>query len=608
MGKVTIVSGGEDGLYTATPNFDITAATNELEKLNDRLTKLQIDIRPSAILKQSSARAALDSAIAATNAAIVDYQGEPSSDNEKALKAATAAEIAARTAHSIAVGELNRTDIEIASVNARINQIHALTADANNPVQVWCADVTENLTGEVAAIEINSDQRDGILIRPGHEDGSADYTPARDGIVTLPVAMSPSSTFFNWALKPCIQRTRPVYRSATIISIDDASNTCSIQLHESQSMAAEHVLNDTPVMSGVPISYMTCNAAAFNIGDEVVVEFSNYDETQPTVIGFVSNPKRCHIIVGESRSLGIDSQTNPVKWVRPNNPEFIGVEGAWQGVAVAISRDRKSVAGNVNYVPVSGDPLSHLTYPFVWTEAQGIVVFEFPYSTEVYDISSDGSVLVGQTVVPDGEFVRHLPCRITSGSIELLEPPGDGEGEALAVSDDGNAVMGLFNIASPTVNQTHVYWPSGGGVVVLPLNATDISGDGLTIVGSYFGSACKWTLSGGLQLLGIDGVAMAISANGSAIAIQSTSGFKVWSEATGFVDVELPESYESYILYDGLITGISADGKAICGNITYAEPDLSSGINRGFYWTRSTGVILLEPEPGYLSSLAHDIV
>ena len=52
-------------------------------------------------------------------------------------------------------------------------------------------------------------------------------------------------------------------------------------------------VNQSTTMANVPIVYMTCNAAAFAVGDRVIVEFQANDWTQPRVIGFVDYPKAC---------------------------------------------------------------------------------------------------------------------------------------------------------------------------------------------------------------------------------------------------------------------------------------------------------------------------
>lgn len=47
------------------------------------------------------------------------------------------------------------------------------------------------------------------------------------------------------------------------------------------------------ILKDVPIEYMSCNAAAFQDGDEVIVEFENQDWKQPKVIGFRDEPIDC---------------------------------------------------------------------------------------------------------------------------------------------------------------------------------------------------------------------------------------------------------------------------------------------------------------------------
>ena len=51
--------------------------------------------------------------------------------------------------------------------------------------------------------------------------------------------------------------------------------------------------NDSVEILTVPIEYMDCGAAAFGVGSEVVVEFTDQDFEQPKVIGFASNPAGC---------------------------------------------------------------------------------------------------------------------------------------------------------------------------------------------------------------------------------------------------------------------------------------------------------------------------
>lgn len=56
-------------------------------------------------------------------------------------------------------------------------------------------------------------------------------------------------------------------------------------------------------LADVPVEYMECNAEAFADGDEVVVEFTDRDFSQPKVIGFKDNPAscagKCFVVAGQ---------------------------------------------------------------------------------------------------------------------------------------------------------------------------------------------------------------------------------------------------------------------------------------------------------------------
>jgi len=41
---------------------------------------------------------------------------------------------------------------------------------------------------------------------------------------------------------------------------------------------------------------MECNGAAFEVGDEIVIEFQGREWSSPRVIGFRENPKPCCIV------------------------------------------------------------------------------------------------------------------------------------------------------------------------------------------------------------------------------------------------------------------------------------------------------------------------
>jgi hypothetical protein len=156
-------------------------------------------------------------------------------------------------------------------------------------VAAWCADLTEDLSGEVGTIEIPG-ERESVNIQPGY-DGNAAYNAARDGQLQPAIAGTPESAFYNLALLPGWQKWKPTYRFGTVTAID--GDICDVSLEAATSSQQNMNINQSVTLSNVPIEYMTCNGAAFSEGDGVIVEFEGQDWNSPKVIGFKDNPKPC---------------------------------------------------------------------------------------------------------------------------------------------------------------------------------------------------------------------------------------------------------------------------------------------------------------------------
>ena len=197
-------------------------------------------------------------------------------------------------------------------------------------VNAWCCDYTEDMAvgAEVATIEIPSERDLGVRVRPAHESRET-YSAARDGKLQPSWASSPEATYWNWALHPGNARWNPNYRLGEIFFIDPLTDKCTVQLdpqrNNEKSRARDgntlDVINpvkyqidpdtgeQTQILPGnnvqvsdgvttltdVMIEYMECNAAVFEVGDKVMVEFQNRDWKQPKVIGFADNPKPCSV-------------------------------------------------------------------------------------------------------------------------------------------------------------------------------------------------------------------------------------------------------------------------------------------------------------------------
>jgi len=244
MGKAAIISEAGGGLYTIEVKHDTAVADAQLAKL--------------------------ESILAAIDAKIAEASGKPKPDQSV-----------------IGALKLRKTAIE-----KRIDRVKE-AARADFQTQAWCADLTEELTGEVGTIEPGAEMKNGINIRPGFDD-DATFVRTRDGQATPFLTMGVADAMRNFALMPAIQRWRPTYRYATISNIDTDADTCRVTLEPLFSSIQDLDINHQAAFDDVPVEYMSCNAAAFDNGDAVIVRFDPYDVSgQPKVIGFKSNPKPC---------------------------------------------------------------------------------------------------------------------------------------------------------------------------------------------------------------------------------------------------------------------------------------------------------------------------
>lgn len=156
----------------------------------------------------------------------------------------------------------------------------------------YCADATEDLTGEVGTIEINGNADGVINIQPGYGD-SARYSASRDGVTQHIMAMTPEQAFYNMAMEPGWQRWRPLHMTGLITAIAPDNKSCHVTLEVATSRFQGLPLNQSFTLTSIPFQYMDCDGDAFIVGDRVIVRFMNQDPTQGTVVGFAESPRPC---------------------------------------------------------------------------------------------------------------------------------------------------------------------------------------------------------------------------------------------------------------------------------------------------------------------------
>ena len=260
-------------------------------------------------------------------------------------------------------------------------------------------------------------------------------------------------------------------------------------------------------------------------------------------------------------------------------------------------------------------PSGNVFQPFRWTAGEGIAALPgMPDGSHAYDLSADGSVVVG--VVYPGVALRWTA---ETGAVDLGDPDGYTSSLATAVSGDGLTVAGM----SGGDAEEGWRWTAEGGFEGVGnlrgegfhSGATGISADGTTLVGfsnvaAPDGStddteAFRWTAGGGMTGLGdLPGgwyfsIASNASGDGSVIVGWSRSerGMEafIWDEIHGMRalrDVLLDDyGIDTTAWQDTYATGVSADGTVVVGYGDNPNGDVEA-------W------VAVIPEPGALLFLA----
>lgn len=289
MGKARIIESLGEGQYV----IEIVEARERAELAKKdaeaRAQKLQADI--SALDGRiASAQAAVSRAASAQDAAINQYRQEMTEQGASSVNIdsiALALLNAARQRDNLKAEKRTKA-LRAAADNALIARINALPP--LRQMQAWCADYTDDLTGEVATAEVPG-EIGSVIIKPGFENANQ-WSANEDGAIQPALASTPAGTFYNLAMMPGWQKWRPTFRTAVITGLD--GDTCSISLDAATSSQHGLSVNAQSSYSGVPILYMECDGGAFEVGDKVLVALvGNVD--RPTVVGFEREPRVCNL-------------------------------------------------------------------------------------------------------------------------------------------------------------------------------------------------------------------------------------------------------------------------------------------------------------------------
>lgn len=238
---------------------------------------------------------------------------------EKAANLAKIANLEAQISAETDNQKLNILKLQKLSVEKRNEALDAIPE--SETITAWCADLTEDLTGEVGLIEVPGEPQ-AFNIQPGYE-GNAAYDPSRDGQLTPTLAMDPAAALYNLAMLPAWQKWKPTYRYGTITAI--TGDTADVILDAATSTQQGLSVNQASTLTNVPIEYMYCNGTAFEVGDEVLVKFAGQDWSNPVVVGFIEGPKSCGWIEGWQNS-GTATGAGREDWVKTQSHYWLPYE------------------------------------------------------------------------------------------------------------------------------------------------------------------------------------------------------------------------------------------------------------------------------------------
>ena len=315
MGSGTIDSEEGEGEYTITVDTGSAILNARSISLSNRLAVAvaeAVGLTTEKTNQQIFYNNALDELNTAIDAYVAILQtGGKGEDESAEVSAKTAATLNAKISLDTATLALNKNTANQDNIQAELDYLSGW--DLVEQKTAWCVDYTLEATGDSATIEIPGEPVQ-VLLAPG----CASPVPATDGILTARPAHSPSQLYLNLAILPGWQKFSPTFRVGVISEIDTDLDICTVDLDDAASSAQSLDINQESTLYEVPVTYMTCNATAFEDSDRVVVQFLGQDWEQPTVIGFETNPKPCNDFVVryhyDTDFVGAGEDPDPQSW------------------------------------------------------------------------------------------------------------------------------------------------------------------------------------------------------------------------------------------------------------------------------------------------------
>lgn len=229
--------------------------------------------------------------------------------------------------------QLADMELRLVKHGERLDFIDALR-NKKETKNLWCADLTEEMTGEVATIEVPGENVEQLVVPGFQANGRWENS---HGLLTPVACMTPASYFYNLAMLPGWQTFKPLYRlaritkitdgKANVVLLDDKANKSTQPAEPSDAekidIAPRSIIDGKQVvLNDLPFEYMDCNEEPFAVDDEVVVYFAERTATSGRVIGFRKNPKPCRSSTVYVTTTGGRIDSTRVKLDENDNPAW----------------------------------------------------------------------------------------------------------------------------------------------------------------------------------------------------------------------------------------------------------------------------------------------
>ena len=305
MGKAVIHANRGAGLWGVNYKYAFKNAQDRLDKIDDLISDLQIDILEAAN-DLDDAEDAHNVELNQQNIAI--NQLNVCVNSGGCNVAGAEAEVRDKTKDAIeSNGELTKASIKYRELRARELAIIKEKAFIQNytnkekPEDIWCVDLSYLIIkeGELPTAELFNNKKHGAVLLPSDTTYDCAEQGLMSGVYNLPPldtdTAAPHADHYmlewgnaNWESK---------YISGELINIDRDNNTGEVYTEGVGKYPNPMELTDCEFI------YMGCHHQAFKVGDNVVINLDwslAIDGENPSgiIIGFVDNPRACPSLSG----------------------------------------------------------------------------------------------------------------------------------------------------------------------------------------------------------------------------------------------------------------------------------------------------------------------